>query len=123
MVSSANTEIVSALQALQQTNPEIQAVALARIEGRILESTTLSMAEKVQVGSSSAALLAIATKLSNYMHLGDAKQMYIRGEGGSVLLLRAGSSAILAIITKGDMKLETLSAEAHRVANRLAALI
>jgi predicted regulator of Ras-like GTPase activity (Roadblock/LC7/MglB family) len=123
MLSSSNTEIVSALQALQQSNPDIQAVALARIEGRILESTTLSMAERVQVGSSSAALLAIATKMSNYMQLGDAKQMQVRGEAGSVLLLRAGTGAILAIITNGDMKLDALTVEANRLANRLAILV
>ena len=123
MLSSSNTEIASALQALQQTNPEIQAVALARIEGRILESTALSMAEKVQVGSTSAALLAIATKMSNYMQLGDAKQMQVKGESGSVLLFRAGTTAILAVLINGDLKLESISIEAHRLASRLAVMV
>ncbi len=123
MISSSNTEIANALQALQQTNPEIQAVALARIEGRILESTALSMAEKVQVGSTSAALLAIATKMSNYMQLGDAKQIQVKGEAGSVLLFRAGGSAILAILINGDLKVEAIAMEAHRLASRLASLI
>jgi predicted regulator of Ras-like GTPase activity (Roadblock/LC7/MglB family) len=123
MLSSTNTEIACALQALQQTNPEIQAVALARIEGRILESTALSMAEKVQVGSTSAALLAIATKMSNYMQLGDAKQMQVKGEAGSVLLFRAGASAILAVLINGDLRLDSISVEAHRLASRLAVLI
>src|ERR1044072_169724 len=123
MLSPSNTEIASALTALQQTNPEIQAVALARIEGRILESTALSMAEKVQVGSTSAALLAIATKMSNYMQLGDAKQMQVKGESGSVLLFRAGTTAILAVLINGDLKLESISIEAHRLASRLAVMV
>ncbi|MEW6128624.1 MAG: roadblock/LC7 domain-containing protein [Acidobacteriota bacterium] len=123
MLSSSNTEIVHALQSLQETNPNIQAVALARIEGSVLESTSLSMVEKVQVGSTSAALLAIANKMCTYMRLGDAKQIQLKGDTGAVLLFRVGKSAILAVIINGETKLEAISAEAFRLASRLSVLV
>lgn len=123
MLNPSNVEIQHALQSLQKTSPNIHAVTLGSIEGRIMECTDLTFAEKMQVGSTGAALLAIANKMANYMLLGDAKQLHIKGEIGSVLLFRAGAKAILAVIINGNVSLDTIAYEAQRMANRLSSLV
>ena len=123
MISSSVEGISVMLEALQATNSDIRAVALASIEGRVLESTPLSLTEKVQVGSTAAAVFAISTKMSNYMQLGDAKQAHLKAETGSILLVRVGTRALLAVMLDGSMSVDSVLRESQRAAYQLASMV
>lgn len=116
-------ELMKSLEVLRTKSPDIRVVALASVEGRILESTPLSLTEKVQVGSTSAALLAIATKMSCYMHYGNASQAHLNGETGSIFLHRVGTKAVLTVIVDGNSSHDSILMESQRLANRLSLMI
>lgn len=123
MNNLSNHEVVRSLEVLQSVSTDIRIVALASVEGRILESTPLSLTEKVQVGSTSAALLAIATKMANYVHFGTASHAHLKGEIGSILLVRVGTKAVLTVIVDGNANHSSIMLESQKLASRLSFLI
>src|SRR5690348_14430737 len=93
------------LRRLQATSPDIEAAALITLDGLILTSTLPDTTEEDRVSAMSAALLSLAERISLELGRGYLEQVFIRGEGGDVLLIAVGEQAVLTVMSKREAKL------------------
>jgi predicted regulator of Ras-like GTPase activity (Roadblock/LC7/MglB family) len=116
---SFNESAQSLLEDLKSVDPGIIIVFITSNEGRLAEHTMASYTEKVRIGASSAISLAVARKESKDLQLGDARELQIRGEKGSILLFSLGARGVLTIVADQSADTDRILHESYQVANRL----
>ncbi len=107
------------LNALQTQTRGVRSAFLATSQGRFLGSTQISGMEKVQLGAISAASMAIASKATGDLQLGELGQIHIAGAIGSVLLVRVGVKAVLTLVVEDRAEINQILGEARRAASQL----
>lgn len=107
------------LEDLKNLDPGIIVVFITSNEGRLAEHTVVSFAEKVRIGASSAISLAAARKESMDLRLGEAKELLIKSDKGSILLLSLGASGVLTVVADQHADAGRILQESYQVANRL----
>jgi predicted regulator of Ras-like GTPase activity (Roadblock/LC7/MglB family) len=107
------------LRRLQATSPDIEAAALITLDGLILTSTLPDTTEEDRVSAMSAALLSLAERISLELGRGYLEQVFIRGEGGDVLLMAVGEQAVLTVMSKREAKLGMIIYYMRRAAKQL----
>lgn len=120
-VAAAQDEIVRILTSLRLDG--IRNVALTTIEGRSLGSTLTEPGARFKLGAMSAAAVAIATKTSSELTLGDLDQIQIRSSNGSLFLSAVGSKALLSVVTAADVDTMQLAREMRRIALQLNTMV
>jgi predicted regulator of Ras-like GTPase activity (Roadblock/LC7/MglB family) len=114
-------EIVQVLGSLKGVG--IKSVALTTLEGRSLGSTVVESAARFKLGALSAASIAIATKASTELSLGDLDQIHILGANGSLLLNAVGTKALLSVVIAGGADYVQINREMKRLAVQLALMV
>jgi predicted regulator of Ras-like GTPase activity (Roadblock/LC7/MglB family) len=107
------------LRRLQATSPDIEAAALITLDGLILTSTLPDTTEEDRVSAMSAALLSLAERISLELGRGYLEQVFIRGEGGDVLLMAVGEQAVLTVMSRREAKLGMIIYYMRRAAKQL----
>jgi predicted regulator of Ras-like GTPase activity (Roadblock/LC7/MglB family) len=114
-------EIVQVLGSMKSAG--IKSVALTTLEGRSLGSTVTESAARFKLGALSAASIAIATKASTELTLGDLDQIHILSANGSLLLNAVGTKALLSVVTAGGADYVQINREMKRIAVQLALMV
>ena len=112
------TQILSSLKGMG-----VKSVALTTLEGRSLGSTIAEAGARFKLGALSAASIAIATKTSGELSLGDLDQVHIQGNTGSLLLGAVGHKALLSVVTERGADFQPIIREMKRVAAQLGAIV
>lgn len=123
MALDRSKQMVEELKKLQITSPDIQASAVVSVDGLIMASALPGTVEEDRVSAMSAAMLSLGERISLELKRGELDQVYIRGDGGYVMLTSVGTEAVLTVMAKGDAKLGLIFLEIKRTAERLSALI
>ncbi len=110
------------LENLKNLDPGVQVVFITSNEGRLAENTLASFSEKVRIGASSAISLAVARKESINLHLGEVKELQIKSDKGSILLLSLGARGVLTIVADQRADTERVLQESHKVVNHLMSM-
>jgi predicted regulator of Ras-like GTPase activity (Roadblock/LC7/MglB family) len=115
--------VTSILRELNASSVDIEASALISMDG--LPLVSLLPAELVQerVAAMSAAMLALGSQMTAELGRGALDQILVRGQRGHVLLTRASSDAVLAVITRPEARLGTTFLDVRRGAEALAKAI
>jgi predicted regulator of Ras-like GTPase activity (Roadblock/LC7/MglB family) len=116
---SLNGHTKMLLEDLKSLDPGILVVFITSNDGRLAEHTMTSFSEKVRIGASSAISLAVARKESKDLQLGDARELQIRSDSGSILLLSLGARGVLTVVANQDADTERIIQESYQVADRL----
>lgn len=111
------------LATLQAKGKGVRTAFLATTQGSFLGSTQITGMEKVQLGAISAASVAIGSKGVGDLRLGQLGQITIVGDGGSIVLMRVGSKAVMTLVVEPGVELTALLSEAQRTAARLAPMV
>jgi predicted regulator of Ras-like GTPase activity (Roadblock/LC7/MglB family) len=79
--------------------------------------------EEDRVSAMSAAMLSLGERIASELGRGVLDQVYIRGEGGFVILMSVGEEAVLTVLARSQAKLGLLFLDMKRAAEELAKIV
>jgi uncharacterized protein len=123
-VSKSRTEMmVQRLRDLQASSPDVEASAVVSVDGLTMASALPATVEEDRVSAMSAAMLSLGERISSELGRGTLDQVYIKGEGGYVILMAIGDQAVLTILARPQTKLGLLFLDMRRTAEDLSKLL
>jgi len=123
MTRSRTELMVSRLREMQAASPEIEASAVVSVDGLIMASALPAEAEEDRVSAMSAAMLSLGERIAKELGRGILEQVYIRGNGGYVILTAVGEEAVLTALAREGAKLGLVFLEMRRAAEDLLRLV
>jgi hypothetical protein len=120
---SREEQLAQALDELMREDGDIQAAALVSLDGFTMASALPAGMQADRVGAMSAAILGLGERAAAELGRGHLSQVFIEGENGYVLLIAAGSRAVLTAMADPSAKLGLvlydMKATAERIGNVL----
>lgn len=123
MTRSRKDMMVDRLKEMQAASPEIEASAVVSVDGLIMASALPADVEEDRVSAMSAAMLSLGERISSELGRGGLEQVYIRGNGGYVLLTAVGQEAVLTALARENAKLGLIFLEMRRAAEHLERVV
>jgi predicted regulator of Ras-like GTPase activity (Roadblock/LC7/MglB family) len=123
-LTKTRTELmVDRLRDLQASSPDVEASAVVSVDGLTMASALPSSVEEDRVSAMSAAMLSLGERIATELGRGTLDQVYIRGEGGFVILMSVGEEAVLTVLARQQAKLGLLFLDMRRAAEDLSKLL
>ena len=116
-------QMVDRLRNLQAAAPDIEASAVVSVDGLIMASALPQGAEEDRVSAMSAAMLSLGERISGELRRGTLEQIYIKGNGGFIVLTSVGEEAVLTALARQEAKLGLIFLEMRRAAEDILKLI
>jgi len=113
----------SILSDLNGSSADIEASAVISTDGLTIASLLSSKMDEDRVGAMAAAMLSLGDRTSLELARGELEQVMIKGDHGYVLLVHAGSDAVLTVIARKEAKLGLVFLDAKRAANSITELL
>jgi predicted regulator of Ras-like GTPase activity (Roadblock/LC7/MglB family) len=123
MTRSRTELMVDRLREMQAASPDIEASAVVSVDGLIMASALPADVEEDRVSAMSAAMLSLGERISGELGRGGLEQVYIRGDGGYVLLTSVGQEAVLTALARENAKLGLVFLEMRRAAEHLVRIV
>jgi predicted regulator of Ras-like GTPase activity (Roadblock/LC7/MglB family) len=123
-LTKTRTELmVDRLRDLQASSPDVEASAVVSVDGLTMASALPGNVEEDRVSAMSAAMLSLGERIATELGRGTLDQVYIRGEGGFVILMSVGEEAVLTVLARQQAKLGLLFLDMRRAAEDLSKLL
>ncbi len=123
MTRSRTGMMVDRLREMQAASPDIEASAVVSVDGLIMASALPAEVEEDRVSAMSAAMLSLGERIAGELGRGGLEQVYIRGDGGYVLLTAVGEEAVLTALARENAKLGLVFLEMRRAAEQLVKVV
>ena len=123
MTKSRTESMVERLRNLSASSPDVEASAIVSVDGLTMASALPQNVEEDRVAAMSAAMLSLGERIANELGRGKLDQVYIKGEGGYVILMAVGREAVLTVMARPETQLGLLFLEMRRTTDDLAALL
>ncbi len=123
MSQNRSEQMVNRLRNLQASAPDIEASAVVSVDGLIIASALPQGSEEDRVSAMSAAMLSLGERISGELGRGGLEQVYIKGDGGFIVLTSVGSEAVLTVLARQEAKLGLIFLEMRRAAEDLVKLV
>ncbi|HIE37820.1 MAG TPA: hypothetical protein EYH30_04105 [Anaerolineales bacterium] len=124
MVEKSRTErMVDRLRELQMSTPDIEASAIVSVDGLTIASSLPSGVEEDRVSAMSAAMLSLGERIASELGRGGLDEVYVKGEGGYVILTAVGEEAVLTVLARAGAKLGLVFLEMRRAADELTDIL
>ncbi len=123
MMRSRTEQMMARLRDLRVSTPDIEASAVVSVDGLIIVSDLPADVEEDRVSAMSAAMLSLGERIASELGRGNLDQVYIRGNGGYVILMSVGQDAVLTVLARQDAKLGLVFLDMRRAASDLAHVI
>jgi predicted regulator of Ras-like GTPase activity (Roadblock/LC7/MglB family) len=120
---SRTQKIGDRLRTLRVASPDIEASAVVSVDGLTIASDLPHEVEEDRVSAMSAAMLSLGDRIAEELTRGALDQVYIHGNRGYVLLMSAGSEAVLTALAQKDAKLGLVFLELRRAAADIASIM
>jgi predicted regulator of Ras-like GTPase activity (Roadblock/LC7/MglB family) len=115
--------MIACLKDLQVSSPDIEASAVVSVDGLTMASSLPADVEEDRVSAMSAAMLSLGERIASELGRGNLDQVYIRGEGGFVILMSVGEEAVLTVLARSQAKLGLLFLDMKRAAEELSKIV
>jgi predicted regulator of Ras-like GTPase activity (Roadblock/LC7/MglB family) len=115
--------IRSVLRGLNSLSAEIEASAVISADGLVVAAVLGEGTDHDRFGAMCASLLALADRAAQEIGRGRLKQVLVEGELGTMLLVHAGSDAVLAVAARPTINLGMVFLEARKVAQKIASML
>ncbi len=115
--------LTSILTELNDTSTDIEASGVMSVDGLMMAAALPTELDEDRVGAMSAAMLSLGNHTTQELQRGELEQVLIRGNRGSVLMIYAGSEAILTIMIKSQTKQELVFPDIKRSAEKIKDLL
>lgn len=109
----------SVLRELNTSSQEIEASACISSDGYSLAAVLGQGVDADRFGAMCASLLALAHRAAHEVQRGNLKMVLVEGERGVMLLVRAGTHAILAVAAKPSSNLGKVLLDSRKTAQKL----
>lgn len=123
MTQTRTEQMVERLKDLQASSPDVEASAVVSVDGLTMASALPANVEEDRVSAMSAAMLSLGERIANELKRGSLDQVYIKGEGGFVILRSIGDEAVMTVLARDQATLGLLFLEMRRASEDLAQLI
>ncbi len=104
------------LRGLNASSADIEASAVVTGDGLTLASVLGDGVDPDRFGAMCASLLALSDRAAQEISRGQLKQVLIEGDKGTMLLVYAGDSAVLAVAARSTGNLGMVFLEARKIA-------
>jgi len=115
--------LAQALDELMREDSDIQAAALVSLDGFTMASALPAGMQADRVGAMSAAILGLGERAAAELGRGHLSQVFIEGENGYVLLIAAGSRAVLTAMAEPSAKLGLVLYDMKATADRIGQIL
>lgn len=115
--------LAQALDELMREDGDIQAAALVSLDGFTMASALPPGMQADRVGAMSAAILGLGERAAAELGRGHLSQVFIEGENGYVLLIAAGSRAVLTAMAEPSAKLGLVLYDMKATADRIGQIL
>ncbi len=123
-MSKSRTELmVDRMRDLQASSSDVEAAAVVSVDGLAMASALPREVSEDRVSAMSAAMLSMGERIAEELGRGSLDQVYIKGEGGYVLLSAVGDEAVLTVLARADAKLGLLFLDMRRTTEELEKLV
>ncbi len=116
-------QIHAILKQLVESSSEIEGAALVTVDGLPLASVLSGGADEDRTSAMAAAMLAMGERTVAELQRGTLEQVYVKGDGGYVLLMQAGAETVLETISSSHGRLGLILFEMKDAARELATLV
>lgn len=124
MAERSRTErMVERLRELQMSTTDIEASAIVSVDGLSMASSLPAGVEEDRVSAMSAAMLSLGERIAGELGRGTLDEVYVKGEGGYVILTAVGEEAVLTVLARSGAKLGLVFLEMRRAAEELADIL
>ncbi len=111
------------LRTLVSNTPDVEGAAVVSIDGLVLTSILPAGTDEDRVSAMAAALLSLGERSSYELQRGGLEQVYVKGAGGYIVLVRVGEEAVLECIAGPSAKLGMVLLDMKRAAQDLTRLL
>jgi len=111
------------LRAFNSASADIEASAVISGDGLTLAWVLNDEVDPDRFGAMCASLLALADRAAQEISRGKLRQVLIEGDKGTMLLVYAGSDAVLAVAAKPTVNLGKVFIDARKTAGNIATLL
>ena len=115
--------IQQVLKALVLNTPDVEGSALVTADGLTLASSLPAGTDEDRVAAMAAAVLSLGDRTAHELQRGTLEQVYVKGSSGYVILMQAGSEAVLEVIAGPAAKLGMVLLDMKRASQELARLL
>ena len=116
-------KLQQALQEARGTIPGVEAAAVVSHEGLTIASSLPPQYEEERIVAMVATMLDVGQRSSRELELGELDQVYVRASNGYVVVVPAGTEAMLAAILSKDAKLGLVFLNLKRFADQVASAL
>jgi predicted regulator of Ras-like GTPase activity (Roadblock/LC7/MglB family) len=102
---------------------EIKGAAIVSVEGLPIASYLPQGIDDTRIAAMTAAILSLGERAAQELDKGDLEQIYIRGAKGYLLVMSAGSNAVLVVETTKEIKLGLVFLDCKRACEKIAKLV
>ena len=120
---SREEALAQALDELMHESADIQAAALVSLDGFTMASALPAGMQADRVGAMSAAILGLGERAAAELGRGHLSQVFIEGDNGYVLLIAAGSRAVLTAMADPSAKLGLVLYDMKSAAERIGQIL
>ncbi len=123
MAVSRTDTLLGVLKDLQASSSDIEATAVVSVDGLVMASALPADVEEDRVAAMSAAMLSLGERTAQELGRGTLNQVFIKGENGYVLLMNAGTDAVLTAMARADAKLGMIFLDMQRTSQEIGKVI
>jgi predicted regulator of Ras-like GTPase activity (Roadblock/LC7/MglB family) len=120
---SREERLAGALDELMAESPDIQAAALVSMDGFTMASALPEGMQEDRVGAMSAAILGLGERAAAELGRGHLTQVFIEGDDGYVVLIAAGSKAVLTTLARTESKLGLVLYDMSQTAETISEIL
>lgn len=120
---SREEQLARALDDFMGSATDVQAAALVSLDGFTMASALPPGMQEDRVGAMSAAILGLGERAAAELGRGRLSQVFIEGEDGYVLLMAAGTRAVLTALAAPDAKLGLMLYDMRTAANAIGRIL
>ena len=111
------------LRNLVTNTPDVEGAAIVSSDGLIVASVLAAGSDEDRVSAMAAAMLSLGERTSRELARGELEQVYVKGQDGYIVLMRAGADNLLEAIAGKSAKLGMVLLDMKRAAGDLAGVI
>lgn len=116
-------QIQQLLKTFVTNSPDVEGAAMVSTDGLILASVLPAGTDEDRVSAMAAALLSLGERTSQELQRGALDQVYVKGSSGYIILMQAGSEAVLETIAGPAAKLGMVLLDMKRAVQELSRLV
>jgi len=123
MAKSRTDTLKEILKEFKSSAADVEASAVVSVDGLIIASELPKDVEEDRVAAMSAAMLSLGERTSKELMKGSLEQVFVKGIEGYILLMGAGSEAVLTALARKDAKLGLVFLDMKRAADKIAGAV